>query len=192
VAVIAEAADGDEAVALASQHDADVVVMDIDMPNLDGIGATKQIARIGQGAKVLMLSSLKGRDEVLAAVRAGASGYLLKTAGAREITDAIARIRDGEIVFPPELAGVVLAEVRNPHQPTGVAALTDRENEVLALMAGGRSNQAISTELQLSSKTIEAHVSSIFVKLGLEPTPDQHRRVQAVVAYLQDARPGRA
>jgi DNA-binding NarL/FixJ family response regulator len=194
--VVAEAGTGEEAVAAAQAVGADVILMDIDMPRQNGIDATRAIIAADVTAKVLMLSSLKERDEVLASVRAGASGYLLKTAGRDEVTDAVRRIHAGEMVFPAELATMVLAELRNSPTPpsagapsAGLAALTARERDVLQLIADGASNQGVAKKLHLSAKTIETHVAAIFTKLGLEPSADEHRRVQAAVKFLTESRP---
>jgi DNA-binding NarL/FixJ family response regulator len=326
--VVGEAADGDEAVRLAAETGPDVVLMDIGLEGIDGITATSRILAANKGIRVLVLSSSDDKRRVLDAVRAGASGYLLKTAGSAEIASGVQRVHAGELVFPPALARVVLAELRSggfpgdepvavgvvatsaldrrglaailadggfdvlwsvdmvrscpteagsssPHvvvvqqepqselvgtaaalrelfpaagqlllvddresavsaelfglgtttgllrkgrvsdgaevtsavrrlasgesvidaelasalvagrEPDLVSQLTQREREVLALMAEGRSNQAICDRLHLSGKTIEGHVGSIFSKLGLEATPDDHRRVLAVVTYLR-------
>jgi DNA-binding NarL/FixJ family response regulator len=188
--VVHEVGNGAEAVQAAADHKPDVVLMDIDMPGLNGIQATREISSALPGTKVIMLSSMRERDEVLAAVRAGACGYLLKTTGGAEIADAIRRTHAGEMVFPSELTTLVLAELRNPG-PSGLGALTDREERVLARIADGLSNEAIARELHVSPKTVEVHVASIFTKLGLEATPDQNRRVQAAAIFLRSPRLGR-
>ena len=327
--VVAEADDGEQAVLLAGSEVPDVVVMDIDLPSMNGIEATRRILDARPQAKVLVLSSSDERQNVLDAVRAGAAGYLLKTAGSADIIDGIRRVHAGELVFPARLAEVVLSEMRGTGAeeaaPTRVAVhavsaldrdglarvvadagfdvtvaaktldeivdapdgrrpevvitelggraaatveqldrlraahptvglvvltrepdtdgivslvdqdwrglavmlqervtevaelvdtirrvaagdsaidpqvarrlverprrrptdeLTEREMEVLGLMAEGRSNQAICERLHVSAKTVEGYVSSIFSKLGLEVAADDHRRVLAVVAYL--------
>ena len=325
--VIGEADDGAEAVALATSLEPDVVVMDIDLPSMNGVEATGLIVAACPRARVLVLSSSDERAQVLDAVRAGAAGYLLKTARSADISDGVKRVHAGELVFPPALANVVLAAIRaqegTAEQPLRVAVvapseldrrglvrvvedsgfevvwtgvdvaqlarsigaqqpdvlaielatdsveplqrlrseypglgllvlsrraepggfvqlltddpkglgfvlkdriadvaelagmiervaggesvidpevahrlvagpsrrpfdeLTDRELEVLELMAEGRSNQAICERIHVSAKTVEGYVTNIFTKLGLEVTPDDHRRVLAVVAYLR-------
>ena len=333
--VVAEASDGDEAVKLAAKAKPDVVVMDMHLPSTDGAAATRELRIKLPDVKVLMLSSSDEKSLVIEAVRAGASGYLIKTAESDEITDAVTKIRAGELVFPPALADLVLAELRgegetqparyggrvavaaanaidreglakvlaqsgfevdpqarsssellrlisddppdvvivdigrqakrvdaeldavrrlrSAHPDVGlivladdvdadhalvliegdgrgagyllrervrdveelseavervrqgesvidpevvselvvrkkrspVDRLTERERDVLALMAEGRSNAAICATLHLSPKSIEGHVGNIFAKLALEPAPDDHRRVLAVLAYLQ-------
>ena len=333
--VVAEASDADEAVKVAAKAKPDVVVMDMHLPGpTNGADATRALTARVRNVKVLMLSSSDARHLVIEAVRAGASGYLIKTAESAEITDAVRRVHAGELVFPPALTDVVLAVLRGevPAQPpersrialasrapiarealagvlseagfdviaqardpaellrtfeddtpdvaivdigvrrkavesgleavralrtsypalgllvladevetdhalalvegggrcagyllrervanidelsdairriangesvidpdvvtelvaqrrkrTPLDQLTPREREVLALMAEGRSNQAICEALHLSPKSIEGHVGNIFAKLGLEPAPDDHRRVLAVLMYL--------
>ncbi len=331
--VVAEAGDGEEALAYAAAAAPDLVIMDINLPSIDGIETTRRLRASHSGIKVLVLASSNDPAQVVDAVRAGASGYLLKTVAPEELVDAVRRIDLGEMVFPPSLAGIVLDELRHAqeaespalrvliadeeilpregltrllneaglevvagtgdatevlgllrderpdvaildsevaiagdrepslaqeirHQFPGVALLvladdpvaaqavallsegrggigyllkrrisdidgvtdairrvadgesvvdpqvvsglvnqpptsaalkdlTDREQEVLALMAEGYSNQAIAAKLFLGSKTIETHVSRIFMKLGLEPATEIQRRVLAVLAYLR-------
>jgi DNA-binding NarL/FixJ family response regulator len=192
--VVAEASTGDEAVAMAESVDADVILLDINMPRMNGIDAARAISEADSSARILMLSSLTERAEVLASVRAGASGYLLKTAGREEVTEAVRRIYGGELVFPSELTNMVLAELRKPSAsgdrttPAGLRALTARENDVLRLIAAGASNHRIAKHLHLAAKTVEAHIASIFTKLGLEASGDEHRRVQAAVKFLRESR----
>lgn len=329
--VVAEAGDGLEAVTLAGDVAVDIVVMDINLPLLDGIGATQRIRDRAPGVRVLVLASSDERAQVLSAVRAGASGYLLKTAEPRDVVDAVRRVNRGELVFPATLSDVVLEEIRGsiqtsvepnravigaanvleregltkmleregfevagaaaevpqlmqliaahqpdvviidqtlpgqkrrslaeelrakfsdlnilvlspdpqgaealdilalgdagigyilkdrisrpgelsealrrvahhgsaidprvvselvarPRTPGGLSELTSREREVLALMAEGHSNQAIAEKMFVGPRTVEAHVGSIFLKLGLDPEADVNRRVLAVIRYLQ-------
>jgi DNA-binding NarL/FixJ family response regulator len=138
----------------------------------------------------LFLSALDTKDKVLEAIDAGASGYLIKTASPDEIANAVKRVHAGEAIFAPSLARVVLEEFRRlssggPRRRKPLDALTDRERDVLRLMAEGRSNRAVGERLHLSPKTVEAHVASIFTKLGLQEAPDDHRRVLAVITYLR-------
>jgi DNA-binding NarL/FixJ family response regulator/class 3 adenylate cyclase len=191
--VVGEASDGAEAVRVATDARADVVLMDMYLPTMTGAESTAALRTAAPTAKVIMLSSADDRASVLAAVHAGASGYLLKTAAAEDVLDAIRRVHRGEMVFPPQLTDIVLAALRRDAAETegsgqdddDLAAFTRRERDVLALIAEGRTNQAISERLHLSTKSVEAYVARIFAKLGLEPTAHDHRRVLAAVAYLR-------
>jgi DNA-binding NarL/FixJ family response regulator/class 3 adenylate cyclase len=182
--VVAEAGDGETAVALYAEQQPDVVLMDLDMPRMNGIDAAAAITGAFPAARIVILSSLNERPEVVAAVRAGVSGFLVKTASADDIVAAIVSVKRGEVVFPAELSSLILAEVREPSTPAGLDTLSARENDVLALMAEGLSNEAIGKQLHLATKTIEAHVASIFTKLDIGNAPDANRRVKAVVAFL--------
>lgn len=324
--VVAEAGDGNEALEMAAATLPEVIVMDINLPGLDGIEATRQIVRAQPSCKVLVLASSNESRHVIKAIRAGAAGYLLKTAAPDEVVDAVVRVHNGDLVFPASVAELVLGELRHPRQhaqiwprvgiavsnvldreallrvletapveiaatapriedldsqvaldvivvddeslPEGTAViarlgdmampsvlvlarnpradhavglladsgpvtgyiradrigntdqivqailrltsgepvldtqivdglveqpnlrgeldrLSRRELEVLSLMAEGHSNQAIGDALHVSQKSVEAHIRSVFTKLGLEPAADIHRRVLAVLTYLR-------
>lgn len=190
--VVAEASNGAEALEIARKAKPDVIVMDMDLPSVNGVEATRQLISEQPDTKVLFLSASDTRDKVLEAIEAGASGYLIKTASPDEIANAVRRVHGGEAVFAPSLAGIVLEEFRRlssggTRRRTPIDTLTDRERDVLKLMAEGRSNRAIGERLSLSPKTVEAHVASIFTKLGLQEAPDDHRRVLAVITYLRSA-----
>ena len=184
---IFEAGDGDSALEAIREHKPDVVIMDMALPGMHGLDATRQVSEISPGTRVLVLSSSDDEEQVIEAVQAGASGYLLKSAGATEILEGVRRVHAGELVFPASLARLVLEVVRGdtPRRGTDpLAALSERETEVLSLMAEGQTNESIGKALFLSPKTVERHVTSIFTKLGLDPEAGGHRRVLAVIAYL--------
>jgi DNA-binding NarL/FixJ family response regulator len=187
-----EAGDGEEALEATRTRKPDVVIMDMALPSLHGIEATREITQAHEATRVLVLSSSDDEEQVMEAVQAGATGYLLKTAGPAEILEGLRRVHAGELVFPPSLAAVVLDELRGKGKGRSsvgpLAGLTDREVEVLALMAEGNTNETVGRTLHLSAKTVEAHVTSIFSKLGLDPAAGGHRRVLAVIAYLSSAR----
>ena len=188
--IVGEAATPDEAVALAAAKTPDVVVMDFELLGGDGPTATARIRDEVPSARVLFLSASDDRSNVVQALRAGANGYLVKTSRSAELVDAVHRVHRGEVVLPPAVATYVLDELRGtvsaPVDPAeGLATLTQREQQILELMAEGRSNQAISDALHLTVKTVEGHVSNVFMKLGLLPEPDTHRRVLAVLAYMR-------
>jgi DNA-binding NarL/FixJ family response regulator len=172
--VVATAGDGAAAVRIAPAARPDVVVMDLQMPHLDGAGATAAIRAALPGTRVLVLSASAEQGDVLGAVRAGASGYLIKSAQAAELVDAVTRTANGQAVFGPELAGLVLGEFRRREnaarrevRPTGEPALTPRETEVLRLVAKGLTARQIAERLTLSHRTVENHVQNALRKLQL-------------------------
>lgn len=182
-----EAGDGSEAVEAARNWKPDVVLMDMALPGMHGLDATREIIGASPDTRVLVLSSSDDENQVMEAMQAGAAGYLLKTAGPAEILDGLRRVHSGELVLPPSLAKLVLEELRGGGRrgsASPLARLTNRELDVLAQMAEGHTNEAIGKSLHLSPKTVETHVTSIFSKLGLDPTAGGHRRVLAVIAYL--------
>ncbi len=187
--VIAQAGNGEDLVAAVALDPPDVVVTDIRMPPTytdEGLKAAHRIRERFPEVAVLLLSQYVETDFALELVAAGASrlGYLLKdrVANVQEFTDAVRRVGAGGSVIDPE---VVSRLVERPRISSPVDDLTEREREVLGLMAEGRSNAAIAERMSLSTKSIEGHVRNIFGKFGLLDTPDDHRRVLAVLSYLK-------
>jgi two-component system, NarL family, response regulator LiaR len=162
IAVIGEAADGAEVVRLSRQLAPDVVLLDVALPVLNGIEATRQIRSGPEAPYVLLLSAYDDQDYVVAAIEAGASGYLLKTASALDVLAAIRAVVRGEVVLHPMLAKRLAARSRDD-----VEVLSDREREVVQLAAGGMGNKQIANTLSLSIRTVEAHFTSVFNKLGV-------------------------
>jgi two-component system, NarL family, response regulator LiaR len=164
IEVIGEAENGAEAVDLARRHRPDVVLMDLLMPEMDGITATQEIRRDFPDIEVVALTSVLEDASVVGAVRAGAIGYLLKDAQPQEIVRAIRAAAAGEVQLSPKAAARLVREVRVPDQPE---SLSEREIEVLRLLARGRANKEIAHELVIAERTVKTHVSSILGKLGL-------------------------
>ena len=177
--VIGEAGDGREAIEAAETLRPDVVLMDIRMPNLDGIDATRRLVQGEQPPRVLILTTFDLDEYVYEALRAGASGFLLKDAAAEELLHAIRVIAAGEALLSPSITRRLIEDyARRPparEQPTALAELTPRELEVLRLVARGFSNGEIARELFVGDATVKTHVARIFAKLDL------HDRAQAVV-----------
>jgi DNA-binding NarL/FixJ family response regulator len=167
VALVGEAATGQRAVELAEQLSPDVILMDLRMPDLDGIEATRRITHDTPGVAVVVLTMFEDDDSVFAAMRAGASGYLLKGADQDEIVRAIRAAAAGEAIFGPEIARRVIAHFAAGEGsiPAAFPSLTEREREVLDLVAAGKGNATIAHELMISLKTVRNHVSNIFTKL---------------------------
>ena len=166
---IGEAATGAQAVALAEQLRPDVILMDLRMPDLDGIEATRRLSHgtAGPAPAIVVLTMFEDDDSVFAAMRAGARGYLLKGAEQDEIVRAIRAAAAGEAIFGPEIAQRVISHFAGGAGSTAAAfpALTEREREVLELVAAGKGNATIAHELMISLKTVRNHVSNIFTKL---------------------------
>lgn len=167
IEVVGTAEDGRDAIHLVTETEPDVVVMDIQMPRLDGIEATRMITGRQPGVRVVMLTMNEDDETVLAAIRAGASGYLLKGSGADEVQTAIRAAAAGGMVFGAALAAKVATYFSHPapkaEEP--FPDLTDRERDVLRLLAAGKSNDAIAAELFISGKTVRNAVSAIYAKL---------------------------
>ncbi len=171
IEVVGEAADGREAVRLTTQLCPDVVVMDVSMPLLNGIEATRQIRRDCPGARVLTLTVHETKDYVAQLLAAGASGYIIKRAGGDELVSAIRAVQRGEAFLHPSIAKLVIEDyVRRLKAGEGLSAqevLTDREREILQLIAEGYTNREIADSLHLSIKTVQNHRSNIMHKLDL-------------------------
>jgi two-component system, NarL family, response regulator LiaR len=163
--VVGEAANGDEAVLMARQLRPAVVLMDLVMPGMDGIEATKVIRGELPATEVLALTSVLEDALVVGAVRAGAIGYLLKDLQGDELCQAIKAAAAGQVQLSPQAAERLMQEIRAPEHPE---ALTERENEVLQLLAQGLSNKEIAHHLSLGEKTVKTYVSNILVKLGVQ------------------------
>jgi DNA-binding NarL/FixJ family response regulator len=163
--VIGEAENGEEAVAMARDLKPDVVLMDLLMPVMDGIEATGIIRRELPDVEVVALTSVLEDVSVSGAVKAGAIGYLLKNTEAQDLGRAIKAAADGQVQLAPEAVARLMREVRAPESPE---ELTERETEVLKLVARGRANKQVAHELFVAEKTVKAHVSSILTKLGVQ------------------------
>ena len=163
--VIGSAEDGEQAVAAALEHRPDVVLMDLSMPNMGGIAATEAIMAAELDVRVVVLTSYSDRDQILNALDAGAVGYLLKDADPPELVSGIRAAADGESPLHPKAASAVL-RARSERRP--LPELSEREREVLELVATGLSNQKIAARLGISEKTVKAHLTSVFRQLGVE------------------------
>jgi DNA-binding NarL/FixJ family response regulator len=184
VAVVASAANGSEAVQLSNEHSPDVVLMDVRMPVLDGIEATRQICeRDSDRPRILILTTFDLDEYVYDALQAGASGFLLKDVPAETLFEAVRVVAAGDALLAPAITRRLIAEFarlrpRPQTTPSGLHALTPRETEILALVAEGLSNGEIAGRLVLSDETVKTHVSHVLRKLGL-----RDRAQAVVVAY---------
>jgi DNA-binding NarL/FixJ family response regulator len=170
--VVAEAVDGQDAIARTETFRPDVVLMDLHMPGVDGIEATKHIVEHDLGAHVLVVTTYDTESDVVPAIEAGATGYVLKDTPRDELRRAVRAAAAGESVLSPQVARQLLGQVREPSRDT----LSDRELEILSLVASGATNKAIARELFISEATVKTHLLHTFEKLGV------HHRAAAVAA----------
>jgi DNA-binding NarL/FixJ family response regulator len=183
IGVVGEATDGEDAIRKVAELRPDVVLMDVRMPGLDGLEATRRISATDGHAKVLVLTTFDQDEYVYEALRAGASGFLLKDASARQLADAVRVVAAGDALLAPKVTKRLIAEFSRlgaPRAPSRdrVQDLTERETEVLSLVAQGLSNAEIAAHLVVAEQTVKTHVSRILVKLGL-----RDRTQAAVFAY---------
>ena len=187
--VVAEAGDGVEAIAQTRRHRPAVVQMDIGMPNIDGLTATARVLALPEPPRVLVLTTFDRDDWVFAALRAGASGFLLKDVRGRQLTAALRTVASGEALLAPAVTRRLIEQFvsRTPERPPpSLPDLTDRERDVLRLLAGGLSNAEIAETLVIGHSTVKTHVNRLLTKLGLRD------RAQAVVYAYESGfvRPG--
>lgn len=166
--IVGEGKHGKEAVALAKQHQPDVVLMDLLMPEMDGIEATRHIKTVSPQSKVIILTSFMDDQQVFPAIEAGAFSYLLKTTRAKDIADAIRLAARGEATLEPAVAKLLMQRLHNKSTPALHDELSEREMEVLLLLGEAKSNQEIADQLFIGIKTVKTHVSNILQKLQLE------------------------
>ncbi|UPK77173.1 response regulator transcription factor [Nocardioidaceae bacterium SCSIO 66511] len=184
IEVVAEASDGKSAIETVTQHDPDVVLMDVQMPGMDGIEATREITSRTRDPKVVILTTFDSDEYLFESLQAGASGFLLKNSDPDDLVSAIRSVADGHALLAPEVTRRVISRfARAPGQVVRntdrMSELTDRERDVLVLMSRGFSNSEIAADLVLGEATVKTHVSRILMKL------DVRDRVKAVVAAYE-------
>jgi DNA-binding NarL/FixJ family response regulator len=167
VEVVGEAADGDEAVGLAAALTPDVILLDLKLPGLDGLGVLADLRERGLPTRVLVLTSVTDPASVTLAMRAGAAGFLYKDVDPDALVRALRLVRDGQVVLAPEASAALVRARGRADAVAGLDALTAREREVLAQIAEGRTNRQIARLLSMSEKTVKTHVSSVLAKLGV-------------------------
>jgi DNA-binding NarL/FixJ family response regulator len=179
IETVGEAEDGRQAVSLAAELQPDVVLLDLRLPHISGIEAIGLIKKSSPASRILILSAYDEDDYVFAALEAGAGGYLLKTAHASEVIDAIHAVSRGDIVLHPAIAAkLVRARTSGTRYEESVESLSERENEILRLAARGLHNKEIARQLSLSTRTVEGHLSHLFAKLGVSS------RTEAIIFAL--------
>ncbi len=166
VTVVAEASDGLEAIRLIREHQPDVAVVDIQMPGQSGIEVTRSIRAERLPVGVLILTAFDDPPYVKAVLQAGANGYILKTAEAHELVEAVQAVHEGQSVLGQGIARKLMEQLVAPHTETHIEPLTERELEVLRLTAKGYTNKAIGVELSISDRTVQGHLAKIYAKLG--------------------------
>jgi NarL family two-component system response regulator LiaR len=179
--VVGEAADGEQAIEQARALSPDVILMDLVMPRLDGVGAMRELRVSAPASRVIVLTSFLDDDRLLPAIQAGAAGYLLKDVEPSELARAVRAARDGDAILDPTVAARVVRAIADGSAaaPPEPQRLTRREHEVLGLIAHGRSNKRIALELGISEKTVKTHVGHLLAKLGVTD------RTQAAVLAVQ-------
>jgi len=159
LSVVAQAGNGREAVALYAKHKPDVVLMDLRMPEMDGLEATMAIRQNDPAAKIILLTTFDGDEDIFRGLRAGARAYLLKDVPREQLVDCVRGVADGRTCIPPNVAAKLAERMRSPE-------LTDRELEVLQLVAKGKANKEVAAELDITEGTVKVHVNNILSKLG--------------------------
>ena len=181
IEVVGEAADGKEGIEKALALRPDIILMDLVMKEMDGIQATKHIIEQWPEAKIIIVTSFLDDEKVYPALEAGATSYMLKTSKASEIADAVRSTYHGQSVLEPEVTGKMMQRMRKPQKTELYEELTNREMEILLLMAEGKSNQEIADALFIAVKTVKVHVSNILSKLQVQD------RTQAVIYAFKHA-----
>jgi two-component system nitrate/nitrite response regulator NarL len=179
-AVVAEAADGFEGIRAVGEHRPDVVLLDLHMPGISGLDAIDAIRKDSPGSRVVMLTVSEDAADLLAALRSGASGYLLKNIDGEFLVDAIRRAADGDAVISPEMTQTLVQEVRTRAEPAPDAVLSPREREIVLHIARGASNKEIARALDVAESTVKIHVQHILRKLNLTS------RVQAAIWAVEN------
>jgi NarL family two-component system response regulator LiaR len=185
VEVVAEAADGEEAVRAAERHEPDVILLDLAMPRLDGVGALAVLRDRVPAARVLVLTSFGEDDRLFAALRGGAAGFLLKDTEPADLVRAIRTAHAGHATLSPAVATRVIDQIASATRPRALDVLTPRELEVLRLIARGHSNKRIALELGVAEKTVKTHVGHVLAKLDLAD------RTQAALYAVREGLDGR-